>query len=121
MRVKARNPMYKIRDRYASYMHIPEFNEYEGDSVDVPKWAVPGTVCLTTGNPSFPVRMIHPDNIVSVDEIAYEPKMQDEPRVVTVTGSKGGTYQVTITKHGRSCTCPGYGFRRSCKHTAEAA
>lgn len=121
MRVRAKNPIYGMRKAYASYMHIPEYHDYEGDQVQAPKWAEPGTICITTGDLAFPVRMIHPDNIISVDEVAYEPKIEGGPRIVEVKGSRGGTYQVTITKHGRSCTCPGYGFRRSCKHIAEAA
>ena len=37
----------------------------------------------------------------------------------TVAGSKGAVYTVTILPTGkRSCTCPGYNFRRTCKHIA---
>lgn len=32
------------------------------------------------------------------------------------TGSKGKTYIVTFDSGSWSCTCPGYGFRRRCKH-----
>lgn len=121
MKVRAKNPIYPMRHAYASYVHIPEFNDWEGEQVQAPKWAEPGTICLTTGNSSFPIRMIHPDNIISVDEVTYTPKSEDATRIVEVRGSRGGSYLVTITKHGRSCNCPGYGFRRSCRHTAEAA
>jgi|688.fasta_scaffold377928_3 hypothetical protein len=35
----------------------------------------------------------------------------------TVKGSTGKMYEVIIdTSYGNSCTCPGFGFRRECKH-----
>jgi len=39
-----------------------------------------------------------------------------EVRTYDVVGSKGDTY--TVTDHGGTwtCTCPGFGWRRKCKH-----
>jgi hypothetical protein len=45
-------------------------------------------------------------------------------KVVEVKGSKGNTYQVTLQDGvAQSCTCPGYQFRRDCRHlkTVETA
>lgn len=36
-----------------------------------------------------------------------------------VTGSTGNTYTVTKTVKGYTCSCPGYQFRRSCKHSSQ--
>lgn len=33
---------------------------------------------------------------------------------------KNGYYTVEFDKRGWTCTCPGFGFRRDCKHIAEA-
>ena len=33
-----------------------------------------------------------------------------------VQGSKGNKYTVKLTGKGYSCTCPGYTFRKTCKH-----
>jgi len=68
MRVKVRNVMHAVRDRYA--FGIEEFSVYTGQSLPVPKWAVPGTLCLTTGDPRWPMRMLHPDSIVEVDGVS---------------------------------------------------
>jgi hypothetical protein len=38
-----------------------------------------------------------------------------------VTGSKGDVYEVFVCheEHRNSCTCPGFTYRRRCKHVAE--
>ena len=37
-------------------------------------------------------------------------------KTYTVEG-RGGTYTVTVAGTRVTCTCPGYTFRRTCKHT----
>ena len=121
MRVVVRNSKYAKRHLYG--YHVPEFFTYEGEQVPAFKWAEPGTVCLTTGDPKFPVRAIYPDDIVSIDDAAIEqsekPKAAEE-RVLLVSGSKGSTYTVTIGPRGKSCTCSGFQFRHNCRHINEA-
>lgn len=40
-----------------------------------------------------------------------------QPKVRTVQGSKGKTYVVKTRPDGKEeCSCPGYTFRRFCKH-----
>lgn len=115
MRVVVRNHRYEKRHLFGYYQ--PEFFVYEGEQVPAFKWSEPGTVCLTTGDPFFPVRQIHPDSIVSIDDALVEaPKPKTEERVLVVQGSKGSTYTVTVAPRGNSCTCSGFQFRRSCKH-----
>jgi hypothetical protein len=115
MRVKVRNPKYDQRHLYSFY--IPEFQIYEGEQVPTFKWAEPGTICLTTGDSFFPIRQLHPDFIVSIDEKPVEPRKKvEDTRLFQVAGSKGQTYTVTVGPSGKSCTCTGYGFRKSCKH-----
>jgi len=36
-----------------------------------------------------------------------------------VKGSKGNEYTVTVSEDQWSCTCPGFGFRRKCRHIKE--
>ena len=37
----------------------------------------------------------------------------------SVTGSKGATYRVTERDGQWVCSCPGYGYRRKCRHIEE--
>jgi hypothetical protein len=40
-----------------------------------------------------------------------------ESNVITVTGSKGQQY--TVDPEAKSCTCPGWTYRGTCRHLAE--
>ena len=42
-------------------------------------------------------------------------KVEDEESW-QVSGSKGASYTVSFRQGQWSCTCPGFGWRRSCKH-----
>ena len=40
-------------------------------------------------------------------------------KVWMVEGSKGNIYNVKLSAGTYSCSCPGFGFRRKCRHIAE--
>ena len=72
MRIKVKNLLWEKRHLYAAGV-IREFYEYTGTQVPAPKSAVPGAICLTTGEKTFPVRMIDPAYIVSIDDNEVAP------------------------------------------------
>lgn len=90
----------------------------------------PNTVRIT-GDAKMPVRVLHYSKIVKWNGKAfhYTPTVppqkgkkqeRETPKYVKVTGSKGDEYVMTVWADGRiSCSCPGYGFRKSCRHTKE--
>jgi len=115
MRVTVSNPQYFEPNRYSFTQ--PKTIVYEGEQLPIPKWASTGSIALATGNPSWPFRLIDVSIIVSIDDQPQlEPKQTSSARTVTVEGSKGQSYVVTIAPSGKSCTCSGFSFRRNCKH-----
>ena len=117
--VKVRNSLYDVRDRYANGYVGPEFNEYTGIVVHE-KWYGDDKIGLTTDMKHFPVRVLSRANIVEVmgAKVDYTP-VQSTRETITVQGSKGNTYIVTKENGKVSCSCPGYGFRKTCKHVQE--
>ena len=114
--VKVRNSLYDVRDRYANGYIGSEFNEYTGIVVHE-KWYGDDKIGLTTDMKHFPVRVLSLANIVEVmgAKVDYVP-VKSNREVITVQGSKGKTYTI-IKENGKvSCSCPGYSFRKSCKH-----
>jgi hypothetical protein len=118
--VKTRNPLYHARARYANGYVGPEFNEYTGTVVHE-KWYGDDKIGLTTDMRHFPVRVLSRENIVEVSgaKFDYAP-VKSNREVITVQGSKGNTYTVIKENGKATCTCPGFGFRKTCKHTVEA-
>jgi hypothetical protein len=117
--IKVRNALYDVRDRYANGYVGPEFNNYTGTIVRE-KFFASDEIGITTGDPRFPVRRIHRNRIVEVGgaKLDYTPVKSD--RITkTVQGSKGNTYIVTAENGKATCTCQGYSFRKTCKHTLE--
>ena len=117
--VKVRNSLYHARDRYANGYIGPEFNEYTGTVVQQ-KWYGDDKIGLTTDMPHFPVRVLSRENIVEVSgaKFDYAP-VKSARETITVQGSKGNTYIVTKENGKATCTCPGYSYRKSCRHIDE--
>lgn len=110
MKVKVRNPLAKAGIGRQEYTH-------EGEPVAVPKWVDYEAIALTTNEYKFPVRIIPKDWIVEIDDSAFIKKAESSTnRSFTVAGSNSNTYTVTINGKNKSCTCPAFQFRRSCKH-----
>ncbi len=117
--VKTRNPLYHARARYANGYVGPEFNEYTGIVVHE-KWYGDDKIGLTTDMKHFLVRVLSLENIVEVmgAKVDYVP-VKSNSETITVQGSKGNTYIVTKENGKATCTCPGFGFRKTCKHVQE--
>lgn len=119
MKVTVRNPEFERKNIWM--FEQPEFFEYEGEEVKPGKWENPESVlCMTTGIKDWPVRSIQRKNIVSIDGTPFVRVQSNAVKVFKVKGSKGSEYVVTGSNGNWTCTCPGFQFRKSCKHTAEA-
>lgn len=113
------NPLYERRHLYASYMNIPKFYLYAGVIVNNPTWVANDSICMTTEDPHYPMRIIPKKYIDGYEPIAPEKKIK-KVKTWKFKGSKGDTYTVTRDSGRFECTCLGFQFRRSCKHVVKA-
>jgi hypothetical protein len=69
------------------------------------------------------VREIPLERITNIEHadgrVAQKTKIQDNTRTWTVEGSRGSKYVVANAKNSWSCSCPGFQFRKTCRHINE--
>lgn len=69
------------------------------------------------------VREIPLERIINIEHadgrVVQKIKIQDDTRTWTVEGSRGSKYVVAKTKNSWSCSCPGFTFRKTCRHIKE--
>lgn len=88
------------------------------------KFTPPNFVRLVTDFDS-PVRIreipLHRVTAIEYNDgrIADREVAKDDTRTWVVEGSRGSKYTVIRTKHLWTCTCPGFQFRKTCKHITE--
>ena len=99
-----------------------DFDTFEGTIIPNPKWVHDDSICLSTGDEFFPMRVIKKSAIVSMDENAYisDYTEQAKPQTFKIAGSKGDVYCVTADKGVWTCDCKGFSFRKDCRHVGEA-
>ncbi len=117
--IKVENLLWHSRHLYASGVVGSQFNYYTG-TIMRERWFDADEIGITTGNPDFPFRRIRRERVLEVNgaTVVFSPPPKVERTVTTVAGSKGNTYTVIREGSRASCTCPGYSFRKTCKHLA---
>lgn len=88
------------------------------------KWTLPNTVRLITDFDSpVRVREVSLERIINIEY--SDGRVADTQMAITdtetwiVQGSRGSKYSVVRSKNTWSCSCPGFQFRKSCKHIKE--
>lgn len=109
MRVTVRNPEFERQHLW--FFTQPKYFEYEGDEVKLKHVDSEQYLCLTTGQKDFPVRVIDRTKI-----IGSKVTVPNKKETKVIKGSKGQEYILTKTNNRWSCTCPGFEFRKDCKH-----
>ena len=115
--VTVSNPLVASAHLYAKGV-VPKTLTFTGTVFPTQKWQDAHKVFnLSTGQKQFQFREIELGSVIAVDGVAQKIKV-DPPktRVWVVKGSKGNDYTVTETAGRRTCTCTGFGFRRTCRH-----
>jgi len=117
MKVTVYNPRFFQKHLY--FYDVQEFNQYEGVETTLKHIDSNAYLCLTTGNKDFPIRVIdrnlimksQPQPLFALDELLFNITERHK-----VEGSKGAVYELTKANGKWSCTCPGFEFRKICKH-----
>ena len=116
VRTRLYQPSYHRADAYLEH-------EITGDILNTIKWLKPDEIAVS--NPAHPNKfsIIHKKNILWIKDLAGNKstvKVSDpEYRQWTVKGSKGDEYLVIRQKGLYNCTCPGFTYRKNCRHIAE--
>ena len=75
---------------------------------------------LTPHTPEMPTRVIALGRVIRLEyadgSAAAKRAVADAVKVWQVEGSKGAVYTVTEEQGQRRCTCPGFQFRKTCRH-----
>ena len=79
------------------------------------KWAVSGQHWIEVPDTLTLDRV---DEYMVVDQ-RFTPAQSPDVRTYEVQGSTGNTYTVTQDGDTWTCTCPGFGWRRKCRHITE--
>lgn len=111
MKVTVVNPQFAHQNLWQ--FEQPQYFEYQGEETQL-KHVGSDQLCLTTGNPEWPVRVIARRLIKAIDGVAVK-ATEAVIQTKTVKGSKGELYTVTLGARP-SCTCTGFQFRKTCKH-----
>ena len=94
---------------------------FEGTVVPNDKWTRPNAFNMT-GDKDWPIREIGADMLIDLQFLdgstAKKVSVDSEVKTLVVAGSKPGvTYTVTKIGGKKTCNCPGFTFRKKCKHT----
>jgi hypothetical protein len=130
------NTQFSIPDTGCKVAITFEFPSYVIGSATVNKTTITGIVEKATKftPPNFvrivtdfdsPVRIreIPLERITSLKyadgRVANKQTPNDDTQTWSVNGSKGSCYTVVRTQFTWACTCPGFQFRKSCRHIQE--
>ena len=62
--VRMANPLYYMRNAYASYAKPAEYNDYTGAVLPNPKWLGNDSFCLSYGTGKYDYRILKKENII---------------------------------------------------------
>jgi hypothetical protein len=96
----------------------PTVITFEGTVLRPHKWLTDQQFCLT-GDKDISVRVMSMSLVEDIELLnGTFNNVNTDTKVWQVSGSKGNTYTVTKNSSGYTCTCPGFTFRKNCKHVS---
>ena len=116
VRTRLYQPSYHRADAYTEH-------EITGEILNSIKWLQPDEMAITNPNHPNGFSILHKKNILWIKDLQGHKstvKVSDpDYRQWTVKGSKGNEYLVIRQKGSYTCSCPGYTFRKNCRHITE--
>jgi len=115
VRTRLYQPSYHRKDAYLEH-------EITGEQLNSIKWLTPDEIAVA--NPAHPngFSIIHKKNILWIKDLAGKKStvsVDPDYKQWTVKGSKGNEYLVIRQKGQYNCSCPGFTYRKNCRHIAE--
>jgi hypothetical protein len=118
-----------VTTRYTkrSFWHTNDYEDWSltGTILPSPKWLTAEQIAVS--NPSHPngfsiINLARVIDLKTSNGASVSIKLpSDDYKEWTFLGSKGNNYLVIRTKGRYNCTCPGYTFRKHCRHIEEAS
>jgi hypothetical protein len=107
-----------------SYHRSGSYFEHEitGEQLTNIKWLTPDEIAISNPNHPNGFSILHKKNIVWIrDSLGKKAtvKVDADYQQWTVKGSKGNEYLVIRSKGQYNCSCPGFTYRKSCRHITE--
>jgi len=123
LQVPTKDSKIRVKVRYSQgpQMIPPQsgVNIFEGTVVPSYKWLTDRQFCMT-GDDTMKIRVIDINLVSDIELISGSMEEVDtNVKVYEIAGSKGNKYIVTKSNKGWDCTCPGFQFRKQCKHVSE--
>lgn len=116
VRVVMRNPFGP-----AQIPPAPSTVVYQGQVIAPDRWMTPYQFNVT-GDERYPVRTLDSRFVDSIEILEGSANDIDtEIQTWQIKGSRGNRYTVTKNASGFTCTCPGFQFRKNCRHLAEVS
>ena len=109
-----------VKTRYHSPSIWGDWHEYEltGEVLSVP-WVNPDQFAVRNLNHPNRFSVITLSKVVELRSNRATIKLDTDYKEWTVTGSKGNAYLVIRQDGKYNCSCPGFTFRKSCRHLSE--
>ncbi|MFY8211431.1 MAG: SWIM zinc finger family protein [Candidatus Nanopelagicus sp.] len=123
MQVPTKNSKVRVKVNYSQGPRMfppqPDHHVFEGTVLPSHKWLTDRQFCMS-GDETMKVRVIDMSLVQDIELLSGDFQTVDTGmQTFEVEGSKGKKYIVTKDNKGWDCTCPGFQFRKSCKHVTE--
>lgn len=123
IKVPTKDSKVRVSIRYSQGPRMfppqPDVHVFEGTIVPSYKWLNDRQFCMT-GDDTMKIRVIDMNLVNDIELLSGSLKEIDtDVKVYEIAGSKGNKYIVTKDSKGWDCTCPGFQFRKQCKHVSE--